>query len=116
MSSQVLIVAPGPSPRLVRLQTGQLLEAPADWALLAPGDAALTRRVKLAGPSWTVTERKGRKTFSHGVWAPAATIERCRAILAAERADPRYASKLAAGRQRRAREQEQYGEDFCAAV
>jgi hypothetical protein len=50
------------------------------------------------------------------VWAPAATIERCRAILAEERADPRHARKLQAGRQRRAREQEQYGQDFCAAV
>jgi len=116
MSSQALNVTPGPGPRLVRLATGQLLEAPPDWALLAPGDAALTRRVKLGGPSWTVTERKGRKTFSRGVWAPAATIERCRAILAEERAAPRHASRLQAGRQRRAREQEQYGQDFCKAV
>ena len=29
------------------------------WALLPPGDAGLTRRVKAAGPAWTVVERKG---------------------------------------------------------
>jgi hypothetical protein len=116
MSSQSLNVAPGPGPRLVRTEAGQVLEAPAEWSLLAPGDAALTRRVKLDGPSWTVSERKGRKLFSRGVWAPAATIQRCRAQLEEERSDPRYGRKLEAGRQRRAREQEQYGQDFCAEV
>jgi hypothetical protein len=116
MSSQSLDVAPGPGPRLVRTEAGQVLQAPSDWALLPPGDAALTRRVKLDGPSWTVTERKGRKRFSRGVWAPAATIERCRARLHDERTDPRHGQRLEAGRQRRAREQEQYGREFCAEV
>jgi hypothetical protein len=116
MSEQSLTVAPGPAERVVRAQTGQLLQVPSGWHLLPPGDAALTRRVKLAGPSWTVTERKGRKVFSRGVWAPAATIERCRRELSQERADPRYARKLEAGRQRRARAEEEYGEEFLAAV
>ena len=29
---------------------------------MPPGDAGLTRRVKAAGPSWTVIEKRGRKT------------------------------------------------------
>ena len=53
--------------------------------LLPPGDAALTRRVKAAGDHWVVAEKKGRKVFSRGIWTSAATIERIRADLEAER-------------------------------
>ena len=54
---------------------GRRLSPPPGWARLAPGDAALTRRVKQAGPSWAVVEKRGRKAFSRGPWAPAATID-----------------------------------------
>ena len=47
------------------------------WACLPPGDAALTRRVKPAGPSWAVIEKRGRKAFSKGLWAPRRTSRRC---------------------------------------
>ncbi len=59
--------------------------APDGWILLPPGDAALTRRVKMAGEHWVVAEMKGRKVFSRGVWAPATTIARIRADLEAQR-------------------------------
>lgn len=111
-----LEVQPGPRPLTVRTAAGEILDVPADWALLPPGDAALTRRVKSAGPSWWVREKKGRKLFSRGLWAPAATIASIRAELAAERADPAYQRKLDAGRQRRAREQAAYVDSFRAAV
>jgi len=78
-------LAPDPTPRTVRAADGQILTAPEDWVLVAPGDAALTRRVKAAGDHWAVQERKGRKVFSRGVWAPATTVERIRSELAAER-------------------------------
>lgn len=110
------IVAPGPRARTVRTDDGVVLDVPAGWSLLAPGDAALTGRVKKAGPSWTVTEKRGRKTFSHGVWAPHDVIETIRSALAREREDPGYARKLESGRQRRAAEQTQYAEDFTGAV
>ena len=58
---------------------------------MPPGDAALTRRVKEAGDHWVVQEKKGRKVFSRGVWAPAATIDRIRAELEAERSTEGYA-------------------------
>lgn len=58
---------------------------PEGWILLPPGDAALTRRVKAAADHWVVAGKKGRKIFSRGVWASAATIERTRADLDAER-------------------------------
>jgi hypothetical protein len=70
---------PGPTPNTVRAADGKVLATPEGWVLLPPGDAALTRRVKAAGDHWVVAEKKGRKVFSKGVWAPAATIERIRA-------------------------------------
>ena len=62
-----LTFAPTADPRRVKAPDGRIFEVPAGWALLPPGDAGLTRRVKAAGPSWTVAEKKGRKVFSRGV-------------------------------------------------
>ncbi len=109
-------VSPGPTSRSVRTTDGELLDVPAAWELLPPGDAGLTRRVKKAGPTWTVKEKKGRRMFSRGVWAPAESIATARAVLDTERADPGYARKLKAGRARREKEQEQYAEDFERSV
>jgi hypothetical protein len=95
---------------------GAVVPVPADWSLLTPGDAACTGRVKKAGPSWTVVEKRGRKTFSHGVWAPTVTIVAIRTARAQEREDPAYARKLEIGRRRRALEQSRYEEDFLGAV
>ncbi|RZO46276.1 MAG: DUF2293 domain-containing protein [Sandaracinaceae bacterium] len=115
-SPEKLVVAPDPDPRVVRLPSGERRAVPDTWALLPPGDAGLTRRVKAAGPSWTVQEMKGRKKFSRGVWAPAANIEAAQAAIEAERATPAYQKRLAADRRRRAEAHEQYVEDFEAAV
>ena len=115
MPEQSRDVAPGLTPRTVRTAQGEV-RVPADWELLAPGDAALTRRVKQEGPSWTVSEKRGRKVFGRGVWAPAERIARLRAEIAAERASPTYAMKLAAGRARAALAQVAYVEDFRGAV
>jgi hypothetical protein len=89
---------------------------PEDWRLLKPGDPGLTRRVKAAGPSWTVVEKKGRKVYSHGVYAPAAHIDAARAALAVERADPAYQRRLDAAKVRRDRDQAAYVDDFRDAV
>ena len=103
-----LVVRPGPTPRTLLSPAGETLSVPSGWALLPPGDAGLTRRVKAAGPTWTVQEKVGRRMFSRGVWAPAEHIERARAELDAERADPAYAKKLEAGRARREKKQVAY--------
>jgi hypothetical protein len=107
---------PGPTPNTVRAADGTVLIAPEGWVLLPPGDAALTRRVKAAGEHWVVQEQKGRKVFSRGAWAPAATVERIRAELAAERSTEGFARRKAADARRRAQAQAEYVEDFCAAV
>ena len=107
---------PGPKPGTVRSADGTVLTAPEGWALLAPGDAALTRRVKGAGDHWIVQEKKGRRIFSRGVWAPAATIDRIRAELEAERSTEAYAKRRQADARRREKTQNGYVDDFCGAV
>lgn len=107
---------PGPTPNSVRAVDGQVLEVPAGWILLPPGDAALTRRVKAAGDHWVVAEKKGRKVFSRGVWAAASTIERIRLDLDAERSTESFAKKKEADARRRELAQAEYVEDFHGAV
>lgn len=116
MPTQSRIVRRGAQDRTVIAPDGSTLIVPADWILVPPGDAGLTRRVKAAGPTWTVQEKVGRRTFSRGVWAPGENVERSRAALDEERADPAYARKLEAGRARREKTQRAYVEDFRSAV
>jgi hypothetical protein len=110
------VFSTGPVPGTVRTAEGRVVTAPEGWMLLPPGDAALTRRVKAAGEHWVVQEQKGRKVFSQGVWAPAATIERIRAELAAERATAGYAKRRETDARRRDKAQAEYVDDFRAAV
>ena len=110
------IFTPGPTPNTVRTADGKVLTVPDGWVLLPPGDAALTRRVKAAGDHWVVQEKKGRKIFSRGVWAPAASIERIRAELEVERSTESFAKRKAADAKRRGKAQEVYVEDFTGAV
>jgi hypothetical protein len=110
------VFTPGSAPNTVRSADGKVLTAPDGWALLPPGDAALTRRVKAAGDHWVVQEKKGRKIFSRGVWASAATIENVRAELEAERSTDGYAKHKEAGARRRNQAQAEYVEDFYGAV
>jgi Uncharacterized conserved protein (DUF2293) len=114
MSGQTF--TPGPTPNAVRASGGRILTAPERWILLPPGDAALTRRVKAAGDHWVVQEKKGRKVFSRGVWAPAPTIERIRADVEVERSTEGFAKKKEAAARRREKAQAAYGEDFLGAV
>lgn len=116
MSDETLIGSPGSGPRTVRLASGEEREAPAGWVLVPPGDPALTRRLKAGGATWTVQEKRGRKIFSRGVWAPAERVEAVKQALELERADPTYQKKLDAGRARRAAEQSRYVEEFESSV
>ncbi|HEY2839870.1 MAG TPA: DUF2293 domain-containing protein [Pirellulales bacterium] len=108
--------APGPKPNTLRDAGGKVVSPPAGWVLLPPGDAALTRRVKAAGQHWVVQEKKGRRTFSRGVLAPAETIDQIRTELQAERSTETFAKKKAADARRRNQAQAVYVEDFTGAV
>jgi len=116
MPSHSQTFSPGAAPGTVRTSEGQVLNVPESWELLPPGDATLTRRVKAAGDHWVIQEKKGRKIFSQGVWAPASTIEQIRIQLNAERSTDSYAKKQAASSRRREKVQSEYVEDFHTAV
>jgi hypothetical protein len=107
---------PGPTPNTVRAPDGTVRTVPDGWVLVPPGDAALTRRIRAAGESWSVAEKRGRKVFSRGVWAPAATVERVKAELDAERSTETYARRREADTDRRAKAQTEYVEEFWLAV
>lgn len=107
---------PGPFPNTIHTADGKVLTTPDGWVLLPPGDAVLTRRVKAAGDHWVVQEKKGRKIFSRGVWAPAATIDRIRAELEVERSTESYAKRKEVDAKRREMVQADYAEDFTGAV
>ena len=110
------IFTPGPTPNTVRASDGKDLTVPEGWELLPPGDPGLTRRVKAAGKHWVVQEKVGRRMFSRGIWAAAATIDRLRAELDAERSTEGYAKKQEAAARRREKVQAEYVEDFLGAV
>src|SRR5688572_14459410 len=107
-----LVLAPTSNARVFLAPDGSTLTAPDGWACLAPGDAGLTRRVKALGPSWAVIEKRGRKAFSKGLWAPHENIEAAKAALALERGTPAYAKKRAAASARREHEQAAYVVSF----
>jgi hypothetical protein len=110
------IVAPTFPYDMVQFEDGTKSRPPEGWALLEPGDATLTRRVKAAGPTWTVQQKKGRKTFSHGVWAPAEIIEAETAKLEAERETPEYKARRKKDLERKARKHEEYVAEFHQSV
>ena len=110
------IFTPGPTPKTVRASDGKVLPVPDGWVLLPPGDPALTRRVKAAGDHWAVAEKKGRKIFSRGIWAPAVTIEQIRSELETERSTESFAKKKESDARRRDKAQAEYVEDFHGAV
>ena len=115
MPDQIRTGSPGPRGSF-RDDDGPFMRPPADWELLPPGDAGLTRRVKAGGPYWLMQERRGRKTFSRGMWAPAARIAEAREALDAERETPTYKRRQAQAGARREEKQGRYVEDFRRAV
>jgi hypothetical protein len=111
-----LTLSPTHKEREFRTSDGRIVSPPDDWECLPPGDAGLTRRVKTLGPCWTVIEKRGRKTFSRGVWAPAASIAAAKRQVEEERSDPAYARRLQASAKRREAAQSAYVEEFRAEV
>ncbi|MDB4944978.1 MAG: hypothetical protein JWP97_4512 [Labilithrix sp.] len=111
-----IVLAPSADPRVFLAPDGSKHSPPPGWACLPPGDAGLTRRVKAAGPSWSVIEKRGRKAFSKGLWAPRENIEAARAALDAERSTESYAKKRATDLARRERTHHEYVAEFEAEV
>ncbi len=110
--NEALVLAPTAQPTVFLAPDGSQRAAPLGWACLPPGDAGLTRRVKALGPSWAIIEKRGRKAFSKGLWAPRENIEAAKAALEAERGTEAYAKKRASAAARREREQVAYVASF----
>lgn len=116
MTAKHLIVAPGLNDYTVRVPGVGRQTIPEGWVLVEPGDAALTRRIKADGECWIVQEKRGRRTFSRGIWAEEARVRAIREQLEVERADPAHAKKQQAAAKRRERAQESYVDEFADAV
>lgn len=112
MPNEALTLAPTSEPTVFVAPDGSKLRAPVGWGCLPPGDAGLTRRVKSLGPSWAIIEKRGRKAFSKGLWAPRENIEAAKQALEAERSTPAYAKKRASATARRDHEQASYVVSF----
>ncbi len=112
MSDKTRIVSRGRDKNTVVTEDGQILKPPSDWALLPPGDAAQTRAVKKAGPSWQIRFKKGRRFFSGGVWAPESTIIQTGKDLEEKRSTPEYAKKRDYDLKRREKKQVTYVRSF----
>ncbi len=97
-------------------ESGDVIKPPADWALLLPGDAALTRAVKKATPYWKIEVKKGRRIFSGGIWASDEIIRKIRQELEVSRNTPEYFIKKEYAQKRRKIIQEDYVNSFQTAV
>jgi hypothetical protein len=93
-------------------KTGKVYSVPTGWENLPAGDASVTRKLKSLGPTWTVQEKKGRKAFSHGVWAAKDQIKEAMSLVEAQRADPKHQKKLAQVKVRREEKETVFGEDI----
>ncbi|MDF7824710.1 DUF2293 domain-containing protein [Pontiellaceae bacterium B12227] len=116
--NQTLQVTASPSPyhRFVWDKQNNKLDIPEGWDCLKPGDATVTKTLKSLGPTWTATRKKGRKTFSDGVWASAEHIAEAKRIVAEKRTAPGYAKKRASDLKRREKKQAEYEISFHEAL
>lgn len=115
VGSQILTVHQTPKGEIVG-PDGKTLTVPADWSFLAAGDTGLTRKVTAAGVYWRVEYRKGRRTFSAGIWAPGAAIVQAQQEVQQMRGTDQYRKKQNYAAERREKLQAAYETEFCSTV
>ncbi len=115
MAAEQKIVKPGRNGTLIG-ENGEQVTPPNGWAFLAAGDAGITRKVTAKGEFWRVQTKMGRRLISKGIWAPAATIDQARQEVEAVRATDAYKKKMDSDRQRRAKKQDEYEQEFYLTV
>ncbi len=115
VASQILIVSQNAKSELIG-PDGKILIVPSDWSFLAAGDAGVTRKVTAQGEYWRVEYRKGRRTFSAGIWAPTSTIIQAKQEVQQVRATDQYRKKQTYAADRREKQQAAYESEFCKTV
>lgn len=115
VASQILIVNQTPKGQLIG-SDGKVLTVPEGWSFLAAGDAGVTRKVTAQGAYWRVEYRKGRRTFSAGIWAPTRTIIQAQQEVQQVRATDQYRKKQTYAAERREKQQAVYETEFCSTV
>ena len=90
------------------------IEIPKGWDALPPGDAFITRHVKLMGPYWVAKKHAKSYTMTLGIWAPKENIEAARQL--AEETRVKRDAKQLVSRKQRERQEAKYQERFAEAV
>jgi len=90
------------------------IEIPEGWESLPPGDAFVTRQVKLMGPHWVAKKPAKGYTRTLGIWAPKENIEAAKKL--AEETRAQRQAKRIISRKQRERQEAKYRERFAEAV
>lgn len=116
MKIESLVVAPGRRSGTVLSAEGKDLEIPKGWRFLAAGDSGLTRKVKTMGPHWVEQIKRGRRIYTQGIWVDAEFVAVATAEIEEKRNSTEYKKKREGDLKRREKKQDQYVEDFHAAI
>jgi len=84
------------------------------WESLPPGDAFVTRQVKLMGPHWVAKNAAKGYTKTLGIWAPKENIEAAQRL--AEETSAQREAKRVVSRTQRQKQEAKYREQFAEAV
>ena len=90
------------------------VEIPEGWESLPPGDAFVTRQVKLMGPHWVAKKPAKGYTRTLGIWAPKHNIEAAQKL--AEETRPQREAERLVSRAQREKQEAKYQEQFAEAV
>ena len=115
VESNIRIVKPGTNGKVTG-PNGEVLVTPSDWSFLPAGDAGITRKVTSKGAYWRVEVKKGRRTISLGIWAPATIIEQAQRDVQQIRLTDEYKKKQTYAAGRREKKQTVYETEFCFAI
>lgn len=115
VANQILIVQQNSKGELIG-PDGKVLTVHEGWSFLPAGDAGVTRKVTARGEYWRVEYRKGRRTFSAGIWAPTNTIQQAQKEVQQVRATDQYRKKQTYAADRREKQQATYETEFCSTV
>ncbi len=115
LANQILIVQQNSKGELIG-PDGKVLTVPERWSFLPAGDAGVTRKVTASREYWRVEYRKGRRTFSAGIWAPTNTIQQAQKEVQQVRATDQYRKKQNYAADRREKLQAAYETEFCSTV